>query len=67
MPSGLQQRRQQRSLASVAGGSWIESTLSQSHSTLERERGLMAAYRLVHKIWEPSSSTWGSAGVHQGV
>ena len=24
---------------------------------LAGERGLMAAYRLVHKIWEPSSST----------
>jgi hypothetical protein len=25
-------------------------------SARDRERGLMAAYRLVHKIWEPSSS-----------
>ena len=42
MPSGLQQRRQQRSLASVAGGSWIESTLSQSHSTLELHQRVLA-------------------------
>ena len=35
---------------------WVHRVMVNQFITNVRERGLMAAYRLVHKIWEPSSS-----------